>query len=157
MKKAKVDLASESFEAVCNNWEQLVKEFSNMLSDGGIPTLKDAQWTYEKKRINVYPIDESGKKKRGASGMAFRSNAELNRNAANIVWNKFKQFAEEHGLNTIERLRDNEKELGRYDFIAQNEDTGDELTCGIRLLGEWNKPGVHLSMFIGPRYRNEDL
>lgn len=146
-----------SFEAVCRYWEQRMKEFVNLLSDGCIPTLKNAQWIYEKKYTNVYPADETGRKPRGARGPTYCSGTPLNRTAANAVWKIFKQLARAHGLPEIERLRNNEKELGRYDFRATNNDTGDTFSCDIELSGEWNRPGIYLHMFIGPRYRNVDL
>lgn len=149
-------LPPESFEAVCSRWEQLIKGFIGQLSDENIPALANAQWTYEKKHINVYPADSDGKKKRGARGPYFHSSISLNRNEANAVWGKFKQFSKEYGLNKIERLYNNE-ELGWYDFEASNTNTGDQFSCGVRVPGEWSKAGIHLSMFIGPRYRSEDL
>lgn len=100
---------------------------------------------------------ENGKKKRGACGPFFRSFTPLNPTAADEVWKKFKQFSKEHGLNSIERLRNNENELGRYDFRATDSVTKDRLSCRICLPEEWNKAGIHISISIGPRYRNEDL
>lgn len=111
----------------------------------------------EKKRIFVCEADQFGKKKRGACGSYYSSYTTLNRTAASAVWKVFQQFSKEHGLNSLERLRNNEKELGRFDFRAENRDTNDGLTCRIYLPGEWNKAGIHISMTIGPRYRNEDL
>lgn len=146
-----------SFESVCKHWEQQMKEFVNLLSDGSIPTLKNVPWIYEKKYTNVYQADENGKKPRGARGPAYRSWTPLNRTATGAVWKIFKQFAKEHDLTEIERLRNNEKELGQYDFRATNSSTQDILSCSIYLPGEWNRAGIHLHIFIGPRYRNVDL
>lgn len=157
MKKTTKPLSPEAFEAVCSNWEQRVKAFVFQLSDGRIPTLKHAEWILHKKRVFVCAPDAEGKKKRGACGPYFSARTALNRTAADAVWKQFKQFAKEHGLDSVERLRNNEKELGRYDFRADDRVTGDGLTCSIYLPGEWNTAGIHLSVTVGPRYRNEDL
>lgn len=157
MKKTKKSLPPEAFESVCSSWEQRMKEFIFLLSDGSIPTLRDVEWTIEKKRVFVTEPDTNGKKKRGASGPHFSSYPPMNRTAAEAVWKKFKQFVKEHGLNHIERLRNNEKELGWYDFRATNDMTKDRLSCRIYLPGEWNKVGIHISIIVGPRYRNVDL
>ena len=156
-KKPMEQLFPESFEAVCNRWEQHIKAFVLQLSDGSIPTLRDMEWTVEKKRVFVCEPEANGKKKRGAGGPYFSSYTSLNRTASEAVWKKFKQFAKEYGLNRIERLRSNEKELGWYDFRATDGRTKDELSCNINLPGEWYEAGIHISMIIGPRYRNADL
>ncbi len=157
MKKVTKPLSPEAFEAVCSIWEQHINEFIFQLSDGSIPTLRNAEWSVRKKRVFVCEPDPNGKKKRGACGPYFSSFTSLNRAAAGAVWKLFKRFSKEHGLNSLERLRNNEKELGRYDFRASNSETEDEFSCSIYLPGEWNKAGIHISMTIGPRYRNEDL
>ena len=157
MKKTTKQLSPESFEAVCSSWEQDIKEFILQISDGSIPTLRDVEWTFEKKRVFVIEPDANGKKKRGACGPYFSAYTSLNRTAAEAVWKKFKQFAKEHGLNHIERLRNNEKELGRYDFRATDTVTEDKFSCSIYIPGEWNTAGLHTSMTVSPRYRNEDL
>lgn len=96
-----------------------MKEFILQLSDGSIPTLKDVEWTVRKSVFWYLNQMRMGKEKRGACGPHFTSYTSLNRAAAETVWKKFKQFAKEHDLNHIERLRNNEKELGRYDFEQQ--------------------------------------
>lgn len=48
MKKTTKLLSPEAFEAVCNSWEQRMKEFILQLSDGSIPTLRDVEWTIKK-------------------------------------------------------------------------------------------------------------
>lgn len=156
-KKAKKPLSPEAFEAVCNSWEQHMKEFILQLSDGSIPTLRDVKWTFRKKRVFVSEPDANGKKKRGACGPYFISYPSLNRTAAEAMRKKFKQLAKEHGLNHIERLRNNEKELGRYDSRTTDTMTEDEFSFHINLPGEWNKAGIHISITVSPRYRNEDL
>lgn len=157
MRKTVKPLSHEAFEVVCRNWEQDLKDWISQLSDGSIPALRGAEWIVKKKRICVCEPDPAGKKKRGACGPYFSSYTILNRTAAGAVWKLFQQFSKVHGLRNLERLRNNEKDLGRYDFRASNCDTNDELTCRIYLPGEWNKAGIHVSMVIGPRYRSEDL
>lgn len=157
MKKTTKPLFPEAFEAVCSSWEQRMKDFILMLSDGSIPALNDVEWTVHKKRVFVSEPDVNGKKKRGACGPNFKSYPSLNRTAAEAVWKKFKQFAKQNGFNHIERLRNNEKELGRYDFRATDTVTQDEFSCDIYLPGEWNHAHINISITVSPRYRNEDL
>lgn len=157
MKKTTKPLSPEAFEAVCESWEQRMKDFVLILSYGSIPTLRNAEWTFHKKRVFVSVPDANGKKKRGAFGPHFRAYTSLNRTAAEAVWKQFKLFAKQHGCNHIERLRNNEKELGRYDFRAIDTVTKDEVSCGIALPGEWNKAHINISVTVSPRYRNEDL
>ena len=157
MKKQPKQLSPESFEAVCRVWEQRATAFVSALSDGGIPTLKNAEWTVWKKRVCACDPEPEGKRKRLAFGPRFSSSTPLNRTAANAVWKRFKLFAKEHGLSDVERLRNNEEGLGRYDFRAADPETKDGFSCTIDLPGEWNVAGIHLSIVVGPRYRNEDL
>ena len=131
MKKVTKPLSPEAFEAVCSIWEQHINEFIFQLSDGSIPTLRNAEWSVRKKRVFVCEPDPNGKKKRGACGPYYSSFTSLNRAAAGAVWKLFKRFSKEHGLNSLERLRNNEKELGRYDFRASNSETEDEFSCSI--------------------------
>ena len=42
MKKVTKPLSPEAFEAVCSIWEQHINEFIFQLSDGSIPTLRNA-------------------------------------------------------------------------------------------------------------------
>lgn len=154
-RKTNVMDQSNTFETVRDDWEKYIKEFVYQLSDGQIPTLSNAEWHDEKGRVNVYPADNEGKEKRGLQGPYYRSEVALNRNAVNVIWKLFKQFSEEHGLHKVERYRENEKELDRYDFRAENDD--DHFSCNIHLSGEWNQPYISLLMFVGPRYRSVDL
>lgn len=57
MKKTTKLLSPEAFEAVCNSWEQRMKEFILQLSDGSIPTLRDVEWTIKKRRVFVCEPD----------------------------------------------------------------------------------------------------
>jgi len=147
----------DSFETACEYCGANLKEFVEQISAGTIPSLANGQWTYRKKKTRVCESDDSGKKKRCAIGERYYSHVPLNGKEANVIWKIFKQFSEVHGLHKIERLRNNEKELGRYDFRAENTSTNDIFSCSIYLPGEWNSPKISLSLFIGPRYRNVDL
>jgi len=147
----------DSFEKACKHWDAIMKRFAEQISDGMIQALTDTQWIYEKKKIRVCEPDDNGKKKRCAIGAGYYSNAILNSRDANAVWKVFKQFSETHGLRKTERLRNNEKELGWYNFRAENTSTDDKFSCSISLPGEWTKPNISLSLFIGPRYRDVDL
>lgn len=157
MKKTTKPLSPEAFEAVCSSWEQRMKDFVLILSDGSIPTLRNAEWMFHKKRVFVSVPDANGKKKRGACGPDFIAYTSLNRIAAEAVWKQFKLFAKQNGCDHIERLRNNEKELGWYDFRATDTVTQDEFSCRIDLPGEWRKAHISISVTVSPRYRNEDL
>lgn len=146
----------ESFESACENWDRAMKKFAEHISHEIMP-ITNIPWIYEKKRTKVCSVDDNGKKKRCAVGARCYSNAVLNNKDAYVVWNLFQQFAKAEGLDKIKRLQNNEKELGRYDFGAENTITGDEFSCSIYLLGKWNKPHISLAIFIGPRYRKIDL
>ena len=146
----------QSLEAAIALWEQHLNEFAVLLSDA-IPSLKNTDWSIEKKRVLVCRPDDSGKRKRTASGPSYHSGVSLNRSDAEQIWHCFQGFAGAVGLDEVERIPANEQELGQYDFRASNIQTGDSLTCLIYLLGEWNQAGIHISVFIGPRYRKADL
>ena len=57
MKKETKPLSLLAFEAVCSIWEQHVNEFIFQLSDGSIPTLRNAEWSVRKKRVFVCEPD----------------------------------------------------------------------------------------------------
>ena len=101
--------------------------------------------------------DGSKKRKRTASGPSYHSGVSLNRSDAEQIWHRFQAFAGAIGLDEVERIPANEQELGQYDFRASNGLTADSFTCLIYLPGEWNQAGIHISVFIGPRYREADL
>ena len=146
----------QSLEAAIALWEQHLNEFTALLSDA-IPSLKNTDWSIEKKRVLVCRPDDSGKRKRTASGPSYHSGVSLNRSDAEQIWHCFQGFAGAVGLDEVERIPANEQELGQYDFRASNGLTADSFTCLIYLPGEWNQAGIHISVFIGPRYREADL
>lgn len=88
MGKTVKPLSPESFESVCRNWEQDLKEWILQLSDGSIPALRGVEWFVEKRRIFVCEPDSDGKKKRGACGPYFSSYTILNRTTAGAVWKR---------------------------------------------------------------------
>ena len=146
----------QSLETAIAWWEQYLRKFTILLSDA-VPSLKNSDWSIEKKRVFVCGSDGSKKRKRTASGPSYHSGVSLNRSDAEQIWHRFQAFAGAIGLDEVERIPANEQELGQYDFRASNIQTGDSLTCLIYLLGEWNQAGIHISVFIGPRYREADL
>ena len=91
------------------------------------------------------------------AGPFYHSAVSLNRSDAEQIWHRFQAFAGAIGLDEVERIPANEQELGQYDFRASNGLTADSFTCLIDLPGEWNQAGIHISVFIGPRYREADL
>lgn len=146
----------QSLEAAIALWEQHLNEFTILLSDA-VPVLENADWRIEKKRVFVCGSDGSKKRRRSASGPSYHSGVSLNRSDAELIWHCFQAFAGAAGLDEVERIPANEQELGQYDFRASNGLTADSFTCLIYLPGEWNQAGIHISVFIGPRYREADL
>lgn len=156
MNKSNQSCLPHSLEAAIALWEQRLNEFTALLSDD-IPLLKNTGWSVEKRRVFVCEPDATGKRRRAASGPSYHSGVSLNRSDTEQIWNHFQAFAGAIGLDEVERIPANEQELGRYDFRASNSQTADSFTCLIYLPGEWNQAGVHISVFIGPRYRDADL
>ena len=156
MSKSNQHSLSQSLEAAIALWEQHLNEFTVLLSDA-IPSIKNADWSIEKKRVFVCESDISKKRRRTASGPSYHSRVSLNRSDTEQIWHRFQAFAGSIGLDEVERIPANEQELGQYDFRASNSQTSDSFTCLIYLPGEWNQAGVHISVFIGPRYREADL
>ena len=146
----------QSLETAIAWWEQYLRKFTILLSDA-IPSLKNTDWSIEKKRVFVCGSDGSKKRKRTASGPSYHSGVSLNRSDTEQIWNHFQAFAGAIGLDEVERIPANEQELGQYDFRASNGLTADSFTCLIDLPDEWNQAGIHISVFIGPRYREADL
>lgn len=146
----------QSLEAAIALWEQRLREFTVLLADA-IPSLQVTGWCMEKTRVFACKPDPSRKRKRTASGPSCHAGVSLDRSDAERIWHCFQAFAGTVGLDEAERLPANEQELGQYDFRASNSQTEDSFTCLIHLPGEWNRAGVHISVFIGPRYRETDL
>jgi len=146
----------QSLETAIALWEQHLGEFTVLLSEA-VPSLKNADWRIEKKRVFVCEPDSSRKRKRAASGPSYHSGVSLSRSDAEVIWHCFQAFAGAAGLDEVERIPANEQKLGQYDFRASNSQIRDSLSCLIDLPGEWNQAGVHISVFIGPRYREADL
>ena len=145
-----------SFETVCKHWETALADFTKNFSDGSIPALINVEWDFSKKKIGVCEAEEDGRKKR-CRGMGVVSEVCLNSMEAEVIWDFFEQFSKEQGFNDIERWRNNE-EIGRYKFVAINNETSDKFSVSVMLPGEWNrKPAIWLSVWIGARYRKVDL
>ena len=141
----------QSLEAAIALWDQHMNEFTVLLSDA-IPSLKNTDWSIEKKRVFVCGSDGSKKRKRTASGPSYHSGVSLNHSDAEQIWHRFQAFAGAIGLDEVERIPANEQELGQYDFRASNGLTADSFTCLIYLPGEWNQAGIHiLSRFLSSR------
>lgn len=70
MKKSNQQLSSLSFEAMTALWEQHLNKFTILLSDD-IPSLKNTDWSVEKKRVFVCESDGSKKRKQTASGPSY--------------------------------------------------------------------------------------
>ena len=145
-----------SFEATCKYWETALADFGKELSSGNISVLKNAEWEFSKGKIRVCDPEEDGRKKR-CRWIDCHFEARLKNTGAEMIWNFFEQFSLEHGLSDVERWKNNE-EMGRYKFVAKDDETSDKFDVSIMLPYEWNpKPAIWLSVWIGARYRNVDL
>ena len=156
MNKSNQHSLPQSLEVAIVLWEQHLNEFAVLLSDA-IPSLKNTDWIIEKKRVFVCGSDGSKKRRRTASGPSYHSGVSLNRSDTEQIWLRFQELVGTVGLDEMERIPANEQELGQYDFRAANSQTKDSFTCLIYLPGKWNQAGIHISVFIGPRYREKDL
>lgn len=98
----------QSLETAIALWEQHLNEFTVLLSDA-VPSLKNADWRFEKKRVFVCEPDGSQKRKRAASGPSYHSSVSLNRSDAELIWHRFQAFAGTAGLDEVERIPANEQ------------------------------------------------
>ncbi len=142
-----------SFEKAKKMWEDYISNFTEIISSE-IPMIN--KWEIRKMRVDVYPKEKNGLKKRGGSLHRYFAKSELQKENVEKIWSIFKKFSENINLR-VERWRNNEKDLNRYDFKAINDNTDDSFSCSINLPNEWNSPHISVSVFVGPRYRQIDL
>ena len=143
----------DTFEGAC---ELLIEELSNFkdLITTRVPSSDGLEWSFDKGSTKVCSADEKGLKKRCKVGVTYNLQVELSSHDAETIWQGFSQFFSNTSLSNIERVASNE-ELGRYEFIANNS-LGDEITCGIYLPNEWNRPQINILGFVSSRYRKVD-
>ena len=67
MNKSNQHCLPQSLETAIALWEQHLSEFTVLLSDD-IPSLKNTDWSVEKKRVFVCESDDSKKRKRAQAG-----------------------------------------------------------------------------------------
>ena len=120
-----------------------------------IKSLDGLEWSFDKGSTKVCSADEKGLKKRCKVGIKYRLQVELSQAEAETIWMEFSRFWGATNLNQLERVYSNE-ELGRYQFIANNS-IGDEITCDIYLLNEWNIPQLNMLGYVSARYRKVDI
>ena len=144
----------DTFEVACKHFLGDFSNFKNLLSTQ-IKSLDGLEWSFDKGSTKVCSADEKGLKKRCKVGITYRLQVELSQDEAETIWMEFSRFWGATTLNQVERVYSNE-ELGRYQFIA-NDSIGDEITCDIYLLNEWNIPQLNMLGFISARYRNVDV
>ena len=144
----------DTFEVACKHFLGDFSNFKNLLSTQ-IKSLDGLDWSFDKGSTKVCSADEKGLKKRCKVGITYRLQVELSQVDTEIIWSEFSRFWGATTLNQVERVYSNE-ELGRYQFIANNS-IGDEITCDIYLLNEWNIPQLNMLGFISARYRNVDV
>ncbi len=144
----------DTFEVACKHFLGDFSNFKNLLSTQ-IKSLDGLEWSFDKGSTKVCSADEKGLKKRCKVGITYRLQVELSQVDTEIIWSEFSRFWGATTLNQLERVYSNE-ELGRYQFIANNS-IGDEITCDIYLLNEWNIPQLNMLGFISARYRNVDV
>ena len=143
----------DTFEVVCKHFLEEFSNFKNLISTQ-VQSLDGLEWSFDKGSTKVCSADEKGLKKRCKVGVTYNLQVELSPHDAETIWQEFSQFFSNTSLSNIERVSSNE-ELGRYEFIANNS-IGDEITCGIYLPNEWNKPQINILGFVSSRYRKVD-
>ena len=144
----------DTFEVACKHFLGDFSNFKNLLSTQ-IKSLDGLDWSFDKGSTKVCSADEKGLKKRCKVGITYRLQVELSQVDTEIIWSEFSRFWGATTLNQVERVYSNE-ELGRYQFIA-NDSIGDEITCDIYLLNEWNIPQLNMLGYVSARYRNVDV
>ena len=144
----------DTFEVACKHFLTDFSNFKNLLSTK-IKSLDGLEWSFDKGSTKVCSADEKGLKKRCKVGITYRLQIELSQVDTEIIWSEFSRFWGATTLNQVERVYSNE-ELGRYQFIA-NDSIGDEITCDIYLLNEWNIPQLNMLGYVSARYRNVDV
>ena len=144
----------DTFEVACKHFHGDFSNFKNLLSTQ-IKSLDGLEWSFDKGSTKVCSADEKGLKKRCKVGITYRLQVELSQVDTEIIWSEFSRFWGATTLNQLERVYSNE-ELGRYQFIANNS-IGDEITCDIYLLNEWNIPQLNMLGYVSARYRNVDV
>ena len=144
----------DTFEVACKHFLGDFSNFKNLISTQ-IKSLDDLEWSFDKGSTKVCSADEKGLKKRCKVGITYRLQVELSQVDTEIIWSEFSRFWGATTLNQVERVYSNE-ELGRYQFIA-NDSIGDEITCDIYLLNEWNIPQLNMLGYVSARYRKVDV
>ena len=144
----------DTFEVACKHFLGDFSNFKNLLSTQ-IKSLDGLDWSFDKGSTKVCSADEKGLKKRCKVGITYRLQVELSQVDTEIIWSEFSRFWGATTLNQVERVYSNE-ELGRYQFIA-NDSIGDEITCDIYLLNEWNIPQLNMLGYVSARYRKVDV
>ena len=144
----------DTFEVACKHFLGDFSNFKNLISTQ-IKSLDGLEWSFDKGSTKVCSADEKGLKKRCKVGITYRLQVELSQVDTEIIWSEFSRFWGATTLNQVERVYSNE-ELGRYQFIANNS-IGDEITCDIYLLNEWNIPQLNMLGYVSARYRNVDV
>ena len=144
----------DTFEVACKHFLGDFSNFKNLLSTQ-IKSSDGLEWSFDKGSTKVCSADEKGLKKRCKVGITYRLQVELSQVDTEIIWSEFSRFWGATTLNQVERVYSNE-ELGRYQFIA-NDSIGDEITCDIYLLNEWNIPQLNMLGCVSARYRKVDV
>ena len=144
----------DTFEVACKHFLGDFSNFKNLLSTQ-IKSLDGLEWSFDKGSTKVCSADEKGLKKRCKVGIKYSLLVELSQIDAETIWTEFSRFWGATTLNQLERVYSNE-ELGRYQFIA-NDSIGDEITCDIYLLNEWNIPQLNMLGYVSARYRKVDV
>ena len=142
------------FEVACKHFIADFSNFKNLISTQ-VKSLDGLEWSFDKGSTKVCSADEKGLKKRCKVGITYRLQVELSQVDTEIIWSEFSRFWGATTLNQVERVYSNE-ELGRYQFIANNS-IGDEITCDIYLLNEWNIPQLNMLGYVSARYRKVDV
>jgi len=141
------------FEDASKYFLEKMTEFKEVLSDK-VNSLNNKDWLFSKGSVKTCKADETGKKKRCKVGLNYGLKTELSVDDVDIIWNEFSSFFTKTYVENIERISNNE-EIGRYEFFARSS-VGDEISCTIYLVNEWNIPQIGLLGFVASRYKKSE-
>lgn len=149
-------MAEQSIEQVIKAWQVLLSDLRDRLHLALGNQIDPEDWVYHKHRLRVISdVGDLGYKQRCAQGPRYLQRVTLPLEAVEVVNQVLTDFNQDHQLGQLERWRQNE-DLDRYvwKLTTTRQDT---LSIDLNRPNDWNTPGLFLSLFIGPRYRQNDL
>ena len=107
----------EIFENACNYFSDNIVKFKDILTEK-VAALKDKEWVFDKGSTKVFKADETGRKKRCKTGIAYRLKIELTEADAETVWDNFNIFFVNSSFKNKQKKSKNSKMLKNYKFIS---------------------------------------